>query len=162
MSIITQTEFQEQMQGVIAEIYAHDNLTAQSIPNGASYTKVINFTANGVSQNATADFANNKVTLTKKGIYSIACSISFAGGANNINWFPVIFINGVEQNNIHFQRKIGVVNDFGSSQMEGAGEILVGDLPVDVDLRIRHDDTVPDDLTAKYVNLKVTRVGLGV
>lgn len=161
MSIITQTEFQEQMQGVIGEIYAHDNATVQSVPTGATYTKVLNFTANGVSQHATADFVNNKVTITKKGIYSIACSISFAAGTVNTNWFPVIFINGVEQNNIHFQRKIGTVNDFGSSQMEGAGEIALVDLPVDVDLRIRHDNAGAVDLTAKYMNLKVTRVGVG-
>ena len=159
---VTQTEFQEQMHGVIGEIYAHDNLAAQSIANGAGYTKVINFTNNGVSQYVTADFANNKLTITRKGIYRIPFSISFTATGTNINWFGAVFMDGVEMDNIHFERKIGVGGDYGATQIEGYASVAVGDVPVDVDFRVRHEGVSSLDLTMRYGNLSAQRIGLGL
>lgn len=157
----TKTQVDEQLAGVFAEIYCHDNAVSQSIPAGAGYTKIINFTANGDSQYDVADYTNNKITITRAGHYTIVFSISFTGATANVNWFPAVFIDDVEQNNIHFQRKISTAGDYGSSQVEGFGDIVVGDVPVDVDARVRHDSAGAVNLTMVYGNIKATRVGIG-
>lgn len=158
----TKTQVDEQMAGVIGEIYAHDNLTTQTIPNGAGYTKVINFTNSGLSQYVTADHANNKLTITRKGLYRIPFSISFTATGTNINWFGAVFVDGVEMDNIHFERKIGVSGDYGATQVEGYASVAVEDVPVDVDFRIRHDDVTSKDITVRYANLNTNRMGIGV
>lgn len=151
-------EVQEQIDGVYAEIYVHEGVTAQSIPTGAGYTKVTGFASSGASNNATADAANDKITLTKNGDYKIECSLSFTGSGISKNWFGVIFADGVEQDKIHFQRKIGTGGDYGSTQFGGL--ITVSGAPVDIDIRVRHDDGGALDFTPIYLNMNAIRVGL--
>ena len=156
MATITQTEFEEQIEGVYAEIYVHEGVTAQSIATGAGYTKSTAFTTNGVSNNCTADATNDKITITKAGTYKIECSLSFTASADN--WFGSIFVDGTEQDKIHFERKIGVGGDYGSTQFGGL--VTVATAPVDVDLRFRSDSVSNEDLTVRYANLNVNRTGV--
>lgn len=153
-------DIKEQLEGVVAEIYMHDNASTQAIANGSTYAKVINFTANGTSKNSTSDYENNKIVLTKSGIYTVSCTISFTGSGANVNWFPAVHKNDEEQNNIHFQRKIAAALDYGSSQEEGFVVVEDADLPCTIDLRIRHDSGSQQNLTVKYCTLKATRVGI--
>jgi hypothetical protein len=156
----TTTEVDEQLDGVYAEIYCDDNTTTQSIANGASYVKVTNFNTNGDSSHCTADQANDKVTITKEGEYKVEANLSFTGNTGNVNWFGSIFFGGVEAPDIHFERKLGSGGDYGSTSIGGLHSIEVGDLPLDVDVRFRHDNGSANDLTLRYANINVVRVGI--
>ncbi len=154
----TKTEVDEQLGGVFAEIYDHEGVTPQEIADGASYVKCTAFSADGVSNNCIADATNSKITLTRVGTYKIECSLSFTADKDNVNWFGSIFVDGVEQDKMHFERKLGKGGDYGSTQFGGL--VTVTAVPVDVDLRLRHDDGNPDDVTIRYINLNTNRTGV--
>lgn len=155
---VTQTQFEEQIDGVYAEIYVHEGVTGETIATGAGYTKSTAFATDGVSNNCTADSANDKITITKPGTYKVECSLSFTGAGVNVNWFGSIFVDGVEQDKIHFERKINTGGDYGSTQFGGV--VTVSSVPVDLDLRFRHDDGSDRDVTVRYANLNVNRIGV--
>jgi hypothetical protein len=159
MGVLTNTtaEIQESLDGVFGEIYTHENSTTQSIPTGATYTKVINFDANGESNNCTPDFTNSKITITKPGTYFVSCPVSFTEAGSNENWFMSIFADGVEQDDIHFERRIGTGGDYGSASMSG---FISASSAIDVDLRVRHDNAGARTLTVRYCNLSVNRVSI--
>ena len=153
------SEIDSQLSGVYAEIYAHDGDTPQTIPTGSGYTKSTGFAFNGVSKDATSDASDDKITITKTGTYKVECSLSFTGTGVNVSWFGSVFVGGVEQDKIHFERKIGTGGDYGSTQFGGLIEISA--VPVDIDLRFRHDDISSRDLTIRYANFNINRIGIG-
>lgn len=153
----SKTEVDDQIKGVYAEIYVHEGVTAQTIATGATYTKSTAFLSDGVSSGATADSTNNKITITKTGTYKVECSLSFTGAGININWFGSIFVDGVEQDKIHFERKIGTGGDYGATQFGGL--VTVASAPIDIDLRFRTDDGSDRDVTVRYANLNINRAG---
>ena len=154
----TTAEVQEQMDGIYAEIHCNDNTTTQNIATGASYVKVTNFDTNGESNGCTADQANDKITITKNGEYKVEVSVSFTAATGNVNWFGAIFIDGVEQDGIHFERKLGSGGDYGALQIGGVASVTTA--PVDVDVRFRHDRLSDDLMTLRYANLNVVRIGV--
>lgn len=153
----TTAEVQTAMDGACACIYIDGGAAAQTIATGASYVKCTAFATNGVAINATADAANDKLTLTKDGTYHITISCSFTGATNLINWFGAVFVDGTEQDNIHYERKLGTGGDFGSASSSGI--VTVSGAPVDVDFRVRHDRGSDDDITVKYCTLMAHLVG---
>jgi len=66
-----QTQLNAKQKVAYAEIYLYDGSTAQSIPTGATYTKVTAYTTNGLSSNCTADAGNDKITITETGVNSM-------------------------------------------------------------------------------------------
>jgi len=159
MGTLTQTfeQIQVALDGAHASIYLDSGVTAQSIANGASYVKSTGFATNGNSSNMTADVANDKITATVAGTYQVNISCSFIGDTNNTNWFGAIFVDGVEQGNIHFQRKIGTASDTGSANASGL--VNITSVPVDIDFRLRHDNGTAENFTAKYLNLSAHLAG---
>jgi len=142
--------------GTFAEIYTHDNSTAQSIPTGATYTKLTAWSNNGESNNITADASNNKITITKPGRYSVVCSISGSSGTANVVFLASAFLGGVEQDQIHWKRKISTANDIGSMSMSGIIDVTTSS---DLDIRARHDNAGSINFTVAYGNLKVEYLG---
>lgn len=142
----------------LASIYVNDASVIQSIPTGATYTKLTCWTTDGIYRNCTPDAANDKIIITIPGCYRVAFGLSYhaAAGANNVTWKSAIFVSGVEQNNIHSSRK----NVNGSDIVATAnnGFIDITSVPVDVDLRFRHDNGSVIDLTVAYGNLNVMRI----
>lgn len=139
-----------------AEIHVHDASTAQSITNGTTYTKLTAFTDNGLSENCTPDAANDKITATKTGIYRVTCSISASAGTVNLLWNASVFVGGVEQDQIHWQRKITTVGDVGSMSMSGYVDVTSAN--TDIDVRVRHDGGASANFTVVYANLNIQRV----
>ncbi len=139
-----------------ASISAADNSTAQSIATGITYTKVINFDTDGVDNNCTSDFANNKITITDSGKYIVNGSFSMSSGTNNVELFGSLFVDGAEIDEIHFQRKISTLGDVGSASFSGL--IDVSSIPVDIDFRVRHDNAGSINFTFSYMNLSVYRI----
>jgi hypothetical protein len=157
MGQLTQTtaELQLILDGVYGEIYLHEGVTAQSIPTGATYTKVDGFVSDGASSNCTNAAASDKITATLAGEYKVECSLSFTGTGVNKTWFGSVFVNGVEQDKIHFERRISTGGDVGSTQFGGIATVAAGN---DIDIRVRHDDAGALDFTPSYMNFNVVRI----
>jgi len=142
--------------GTYGEIYVGDGSTAQTIPTGVTYTKLTGFTTNGLSSNVTNDVANDQITLTKAGVYE--CSSSISGSSDGVATFRyAVFLNGVEQDQCHNERKYSNTNDIGNSSITGFMRATT--TPVSVDLRVRHDNGGSEDFTPSYMNLNVEYVG---
>jgi len=137
-------------------IYVADGSTAQSIPTGATYTKLTGFTTNGLSSNATADAANDKITLTEPGVYMATISTSSSAGTSGVEFKCAGFLNGVEQGQIHFERKFPI-NDVGAAPMSGLIDVTTA--PWDFDVRCKHDNGASVDYTLHYSNMTLTYQG---
>lgn len=143
--------------GIYGELHIHDNSTSQAIPTGATYTKLTCFPGIGFCSNVTCDTANDKITFTKTGKYRVGASLSFLCGTNNVEWKATAFLNNVEQDQIHFERKIGTAGDIGNAGVTGF--VNVTTVPWDLDLRAKHDNGGSIDLTVRYGNFNVEYVG---
>ena len=139
------------------EIYINDNNVGTSIAVGAGYTKTTDFGTNGLSKNCTPDAANDKITITKTGIYKVDFATSIKSSVANVNVMAAIFLNGVEQDQIHYRRKISTANDEGAAS--GTGFIDVTTANWDIDLRFRHDNGAPVTVTITYGNINLIYLG---
>ena len=142
--------------GVYGSIYVNDGSTAQTIATGTTPVVLTGFTTDGLSSNVENDAANDKITITKAGVYKVGYSCSFASPTAGSIWHVVPAINGVVQVQAESHRKIGTANDVGS--MSGIGIIDVTTVPWDLDLRAHHNnggsiDFEPEDmsLVAEYL-----------
>lgn len=143
--------------GCYGEIHLHDNSTAQAVATGATYAKFTLWGDNGLSQHCTADVTNDKITFTKPGIYRVSGSFNFSCDTNNIDFLGTVFLNSVEQDHIHFERKISTGGDIGSAGFTGLIDVTT--IGWDLDFRVRHSGVGSVDFTLGYGNLNVTYVG---
>ena len=81
-----------------------------------------------------------------------------ASGTSNVVAFVSAFLEGVEQNQCHFTRKISVASDIGSASFTGIITANVGDV---LDLRARHDNGGSVDATLQYATFNCQLLGLG-
>lgn len=153
----TTVEINEKLEGAFGGIHVHGNATSQSIPNGASYTKIINFSDNDPSSNVTPDAANNKLTILKDGKYRVEGSFSMAASVGNITSFGSVFLNGIEIESLHFSRKISTSGDIGNAGVSGIITLSEND---EVDFRVRHDSGSNVNFTFSYMNLNLSRVDI--
>ena len=144
-------------EGIFAEIHVHDGSTAQSIATGAGYVKLTGFAHDGDSANCTPDVANDKITITKAGKYFVVGSFSFTSGSVNTTFFCAPFLNGVEQDQIHWNRKVATTGDVGAAPFSGIIDVTTA--PWDLDVRIRHNQGGSVDFTPVYMNLTVFYLG---
>lgn len=153
----TTAQINNKLDGAYAGIHTHGNATAQSIPTGATYTKVQNFSDNDPAANATPDATNDKITVGVSGVYRVEGSFSFKSGTNSIVSFASVFLGGVEVESLHFSRKIGVAGDVGNASLSGIIQINAGQ---EIDFRVRHDNGSAVNLTFTYMNLNLSRVDI--
>lgn len=140
-----------------ASIYVDNGNTAQSIPTGTTYTKITAYTTNGQSANCTPDAANDKITITQAGVYSVTYTASYTADVNNVTFRGAVFLGGVEQGNIHSGGQMGLQGAMRSTACSGF--INVATVPVDIDVRIRHDNGGTVAITHVYANLNIDRIG---
>jgi hypothetical protein len=143
--------------GTFAEIYVHDNTTAQSIPTGTTYTKLTAWDTNGSSSNATADATNDKITITKTGYYEVTHSAGADSGTTGVVFDYSIFLNAVEQQQCEVTRKYATATDVGAHPISCFIDVTT--VPWDVDLRARHDNVGSINLTIQDGNLHVKYIG---
>lgn len=139
-----------------AEIHLSDGSTAQSIPTGAGYEKLINFDSNGIASIGVPDYVNNKITLPK-GIYRVFVTVSFTIGTNNTKFFVAAFMGGAEQHQVHFTRELATGADTASTSACGLIHVTADD--TEIDIRARHDDGGAVNITLNYANLNVEKRG---
>lgn len=144
-------------EGIFGGIHLHDNSTGQNIGTGVTYTKITSFTDNEYSANVTSDAANDKITITKAGIYRVSGSFSFESDTPNVVFFGAPFLGGIEQDNIHFNRKVSVAGDVGSASFTGFIDVTTA--PVDLDFRVRHDNGGTVAITLTYANINIEYLG---
>jgi len=142
-------------QGTYAVIQNVNNATAQTIATGATPTKITNFTKNGLSSNCTADFTNNKITVTKTGRYDVTATTNFQSGTGNVVFWATVYVNGVAQDG-NLNRKIATSGDVGSATLTDIVNVSAGQ---DIDVRIRHNNGADVDVTMTYATIKVVYVG---
>lgn len=139
-----------------AGIYVYGGSTAQSIPTGATYTKITAFTTNGASLNCTADAANDKVTITTTGYYRIESNISYITDTAGITVNFAAFSGGTEKQEIHIKSQIGAANFVENVTMSGIIDIT--SVPVDIDLRAIHNQVGAVNFTVNHSNLSVHKI----
>lgn len=135
-----------------AGLAIHDGSTAQTVANGATYSKILGFNVESNSYNGSvADVANDQLVLGKVGWYFMAASFSFSTDTNLVNVFMAAFLDGVEVDTVHFQRKIGTGSDVGAAAVIGLVHVTAEDQLLDV--RMRHDYGSSVDVTLEYANM---------
>jgi hypothetical protein len=138
-------------------IHVHDNSVSQSIPNGAGYEKIINFADNDPSNNTTPDATNDQITIGISGVYKLDSSFSFSSGTANVIWQIAFFLDGVEVDSIHLERKTSSSGDVGSASCSGLLQINAGQV---IDIRASHDNGSAVNFTGRYMNFCCNRVKL--
>lgn len=144
--------------GAYGGIHQHNNSTSQAIPTGSTYTKLTEWADNDPSNNVVPDQANGQMTLSVAGIYKVECQLSMASDTGNITAFASAFLDGVEQEQCHFTRKIGVASDVGSASFTGLVQATAGQV---LDLRMRHDDAGTVNITIQYGSLNAVLESFG-
>jgi len=143
--------------GAFAEIYTDNNTTAQTIPTGTAFTKITQFTANGLSKNATSDYTNNKLTITRTGIYKVNGSFSFYISRNGVCCCMQAFLNGNAVTGCHFVSYLATSNAIQTAFFTGL--INATSTPWDLDVRARHDNGASVDFTVQFANLNILYLG---
>jgi hypothetical protein len=143
--------------GTFGSIYVHDNSTATSVATGATYTLFDQWGVDGESSNVTPASASNKITIPEPGRYLVTCSTSVKSGTANVVILASVFLDGVEQDQLHYRRKISTAGDEGAATLSGI--IDVDSASEDLDLRLRHDNGSSVNITVTYANLSVVYLG---
>ena len=143
--------------GVYGGIHQHDNAVVQAIPTGTTYTKLTLWADNDPSNHTTPDEATGTITLDVAGDYKVECQLSIKSGTNNTTVFVSAFLDGVEQQQCHFTRKISTAGDVGSGSFTGILTATAGQV---LDLRIRHDLGTSVNITNRYGGLNCQLLAL--
>lgn len=143
--------------GVYGGIHQHDNVVPQEIANGAVYAKLVSWINEDASNGTTPSVANSQITLDTAGTYKVECQLSMGSGTGNTTFFVSAFLDGIENEECHFTRKISVANDIGSASFTGIVVVTAGQV---LDLRARHSDASPVNLTIQYGSLNCHLVAL--
>ena len=143
---------------IYGELHVHDSSAiTNDIPNGTTYTRLpwsnIGFT-NGV----TASTATSNMTLTVNGRYQVTGTFCFSGEGVSVVWKGAVFQDNVEQDQIHFLRKIGTGGDQGAAPFSGF--LSVTNQPAVIDFRVRHDYQIgARENYVTYANFGVVYIG---
>jgi len=140
-----------------ASIYVKATAATVSVDSDNPDTLVTQWGNNGESNNATADQANDKITITKKGRYLImgSFSVSLNGGAT-VTLRIEGYLNGNIQAAIHSHITVSST-DINSISISGI--INVGTVPWDLDIRANINSATARDLTVEDANLSIVQIG---
>lgn len=137
------------------EIYYHDLSVAVPLTASTTYTKLTTFDTNGQSSyNVVSDVANDRIIINRPGKYKVQFSFSSEFDTNDVTVKTTVFLNDVEQHNIHTERKLKAISISASS---GSGIINVTSTPAYLDARTRVD--IDCIATAVYGNLNIFYLG---
>ncbi len=141
-----------------AELYVSDGSTAQSIPSGATATKLTGFTTGRDAGTGAVDedVANDQITLNKNGWYEVTVTLSLKCGTANTEADFEVYLDGVAQQNIHVDRKFAN-NDVGAMSMSGFVEVTGA--PDNIDVRCKHDGGSAVNFTMQSCNMRASYLG---
>lgn len=135
---------------------AEEGSTAQSIPSGATPTKITPFTANlGGNVGAVPDHANDRIVAGRAGVYLCGFTRTYAVGTANVTWHVGIAVNGAVQ-----QQTIQSVKTASTSTPYYAATnvpIICAEGDV-VDVRMWHDNGAAVNITYEHATLYVSAI----
>jgi len=143
---------------IYGELNVHDSSAiTNDIPNGTTYIR-LPWTNIGFTNGVTASTATSNMTLTVNGRYQVTGTFCFSGEGNGVSWKGAVFQDNVEQDHIHFMRKIGTGGDQGSAPFSGF--LSVTNQPAVIDFRVRHDYQIgAREIYVTYANFGVVYIG---
>lgn len=130
---------------------------AQSIPTGATYTKITMFEENGLAANCTPVIASDKITIKEIGTYKVTVN-GCLYGEDQVEWEFAAFLNGVKLPKIAATREITNADAMEFS-ISISDYISVTTEDVDLDLRCLHDNEGTITLYCTHLTLAVEYVG---
>lgn len=137
------------------EISCKGGSTSIDLPTAGTYVLMTNFDTDGASNQCTNDSTtNNRITVSRAGIYKVSFTASFSGTVS-ATFYIGVFKNGAIQNNIHVSRKLGIGGDVGCVSASGYISMAVNDY---IDLRAT-GGTNGDDIVIQDANLNLVQVG---
>ena len=138
----------------LGEMHCHDTSHAQSIPAGATYTKLTHHTSTETAQNITsiADVGvNNEFIIIIPGWYRIVATSSSYIASPNITFRFALFVNETEYDQIHSESKFPP-GDRRTGLIQGVIYCSAGDK---ISIRARHDKITAENLIVTYANFNM-------
>lgn len=141
-----------------AEIYVKDGVATISCDADNADVKVTQFTTNGLSNNCTADAANDKITFTQTGKYQVkVCLVVSIDAGAVTDVIANVYLNGTIQNNIHANHNMTSANP--NTHICLSGFVDVTTAAWDLDVRLNVTDTNARAVTVTDANLSVVQIG---
>ena len=132
-------------------IYVNNNVTAQSIPTGAVWTKLtFPGAVTGFSKHIEINPTTRDVIIQKKGRYYFTFNFSSLASVNNIILETVLLKNDVEIASMHMKRQFSGLAIVSHGTLPGAIDLNKGDV---MRVAVRHDNAASVNLTVQYGNL---------
>jgi len=130
--------------------------TAQSIPSGATYTKITPFDTNMAgSLLSVADQANDQLVAGRDGLYIAGFTRSYTVGTANTVWHVAVFVNGVLQPQAVVSVKSTSTNTLVYADLDVPIQCNAND---SVDIRVRHDQGAAVNLTYEHATLYISSI----
>ena len=150
-------ETQQVKRKVFGCIYlSGEGSTAQSIPSGATYTKITPFTANMAGNLvATPNYTTGQITVNRTGLFMVGFSRTYTVETANVVWHVAVFVNGVIQPQTILANKSLSTNtpsyaDLGIPVAANSGDTI--------DIRLKHDNGSDVAITYEHATLSVTSI----
>jgi len=99
--------------------------------------------------------ASSQITVSKAGYYLVQCTSSFTHATNNTVIHHSLFVDGVEDTRLEFERKIGAGGDVGYA---GGSVLILLTAGQVLDIRAKSVSNT-GNLTTNHFNLNVMLVG---
>ena len=140
-----------------AGLYVKDSSATVSVDQDNADTIVTQWTTNTPSNNCTPDQANNKITITKAGVYGIEFDASYSVNAGvAITCRFEGYLGGVIQPALHCHRTISTT---AIGNVKFKSFIDITSVPVDLDIRANINSSTARNLTMEYAHLNVEQKG---
>jgi len=136
---------------VFGQIYT-DSAQVVNLAVAATYYQITGMTAD---ININTSIASSRITVLKAGYYLVQCTSSFTHVTNNTVIHHSLFVDGVEDTRLEFERKIGAGGDVGNA---GGSVIIFLDANQVLDIRAKSVSNT-GNLTTNHFNFNVMLVG---
>lgn len=141
-----------QSQGIYASLEVDSVTTSQSMTNGV-WNKLTAFNKVGLTENCTA--VADSIIITKTGKYEVQFNFCSQSGTENLTIETCVFINGIK-NGVRTVRDLVAVDTESNVSCSRFVSLTAGDV---LDVRVKHDNGTPIDLTTKYGSFSVKYIG---
>lgn len=117
------------------------------------WNKLTAFNKVGLTENCTA--VADSIIVQKTGKYEVQFNFCSQSGTGNLILETCVFINGIK-NGAHTVRDLVAVNTDSNVSCSRFVSLTAGDV---LDVRVKHDNGTPIDLTTKYGSFSVKYIG---
>lgn len=138
------------------EIYVFNANAPQTIPNGIVFTKITPFMADGDYLNCNPDGVNQQIIIIRAGYYKVTTTFSSHLGSNGNILETALFKNDLIVNKLYVIRKLVIA---GEPSTGGATGIVYCDVDDVLDIRVRHDRIASVELTVRFGNVNIEKIG---